>query len=120
MIIDIITDLSHKIEAELQLRYKEYNLTINQVDLLLHFYTSVSNEINATETLNVTNQDKRLLSLMLKSLETKAYINRYDNVDDKRQKNIELSMKALGICDDLIEIKNEVNELFMLEYYPNK
>lgn len=115
MTIDKILNISNHIENELSDRYNEYGLTIHQADLLLHLYKSGSDEIMASKVLNELSIDKRLLSLSLKSLEQKNYIIRHQSDTDKRQKNIELSLGAIEICEDLFAIKEEVNDMFELE-----
>lgn len=112
MTIDQVMRISKVVERDLEARYAVYDLTINQVELLLYFYQFANNEINATSALKKLNIDKRLMSLALKSLEAKGYIIRHPNQKDKRQKDIELSLSALEICEDLISSKEEVNALF--------
>lgn len=115
MTIDKIRKINREIEQSLLMRYSMYELTINQAELLIYFYKYSSNEINATEALKQLNMDKRLMSTALKALETKEYIIRYPNSKDKRQKDIELSLSALELCEDIISIKEEVNALFEAE-----
>lgn len=115
MTIDKLRTISQNIEANLLERYNMYDLTINQAELLIYFYKFGSNEINATEAQNELNIDKRLMSIALKTLEAKDYITRYPNSTDKRQKDIELSMNALEVCEDIIAIKEEVNAIFEAE-----
>lgn len=115
MTIDKLRTISQNIEANLLERYNVYDLTINQAELLIYFYKFGSNEINATEAQNELNIDKRLMSIALKTLEAKDYITRYPNSTDKRQKDIELSMNALEVCEDIIAIKEEVNAIFEAE-----
>lgn len=115
MTIDKLRTISQNIEANLLARYNMYDLTINQAELLIYFYKFGSNEINATEAQNELNIDKRLMSIALKTLEAKDYITRYPNSTDKRQKDIELSMNALEVCEDIIAIKEEVNAIFEAE-----
>lgn len=115
MTIDKIMKISNKLELELNERYSEYELTLNQAELLIYFYKFDQNEISATSAIEDLKMDKRLMSLALKSLENKEYIIRHLNANDKRQKDIELSLSALEICEDLIAIKEEVNALFESE-----
>lgn len=115
MTIDKIMKISNKLELELNERYSEYELTLNQAELLIYFYKFDQNEISATSAIEELKMDKRLMSLALKSLENKEYIIRHLNANDKRQKDIELSLSALEICEDLIAIKEEVNALFESE-----
>lgn len=112
MTSDKIMKISNKIEQALNARYSEYELTLNQAELLIYFYNFDQNEISATSAIEDLKMDKRLMSLTLKSLEQKEYVIRHPNANDKRQKDIELSLSALEICDDLIAIKEEVNALF--------
>lgn len=112
MTIDKIMKISNKLEHELNERYGEYDLTLNQAELLIYFYNFNQNEISATTAIEDLKMDKRLMSLALKSLESKEYVIRYPNENDKRQKDIELSLSALEISEDLIAIKEEVNALF--------
>lgn len=112
MIIDKLISITKLLERDLEERYSAYGLTINQAELLLYFYQFENNEINATNALKELGMDKRLMSIALKALETKGYITRQPNEFDKRQKDIELSLSSLEICEDLIAIKEEVNALF--------
>lgn len=112
MIIDKLISITKLLERDLEDRYSTYGLTINQAELLLYFYQFENNEINATNALKELGMDKRLMSIALKALETKGYITRQPNEFDKRQKDIELSLSSLEICEDLIAIKEEVNALF--------
>lgn len=111
MTIEKVIQLNNYIEKQLESRYNDYGLTINQVELLIYFYSFGTSSINATDALKDLKIDKRLMSLGLKSLEAKNYINRFPNSEDKRQKDIELSLSALDICEDLIAIKGEVNDI---------
>lgn len=112
MTIDKLIKINNYIEAELEEKYSSYGLTINQAELLIYFYQFGDNQINATSALKELGIDKRLMSLALKALEAKAYISRYPNQLDKRQKDIELSMSALEVCEDIISIKEQVNAEF--------
>ncbi len=112
MTIDILMNVTKELETKLNERFEEYGLTVNQADLLIHFYQYGHNQINATSAIETLQIDKRLMSLALKSLEVKGYIIRHPNLMDKRQKDIEVSQAALEICEDLIAIKEEVNALF--------
>ncbi|WOO86800.1 MarR family winged helix-turn-helix transcriptional regulator [Mollicutes bacterium LVI A0039] len=112
MTIDKVMKISKYIETELESRYQVYDLTINQAQLLIYFYSFGANEINATNALKELSMDKRSMSLSLKALEAKGYIIRHPNSIDKRQKDIELSLNALEICEDIIASKEEVNALF--------
>lgn len=112
MTIEKIIMVANKLEAQLNERYSEYELTVNQAELLIYFYQFGQNEINAQSAIDDLGIDKRLMSLAIKSLEKKNYIIRYPNAIDKRQKDIELSNEALEICEDLILIKEEVNVIF--------
>ncbi len=112
MTIEKIIMIANKLESELNERYSEYDLTVNQADLLIYFYQFGQNEINAQSAISDLGIDKRLMSLAIKSLEKKNYIIRHPNAIDKRQKDIELSNEALEICEDLILIKEEVNVIF--------
>ncbi len=112
MTIRKIMKINQYIEQELYTRFDVYDLTINQAELLIYFYKYSSNSISATNAQTNLGMDKRLMSLALKSLEAKGYINRHPNEIDKRQKDIELSLSALEICEDLIAIFDEVNILF--------
>lgn len=112
MTIDKLMKINNLLDAELNIRYSEYELTLNQAELLIYFYKSGENEISATSAIEELKMDKRLMSLALKTLEGKEYIIRHPNANDKRQKDIELSLNALEICEDLIAIKEEVNAIF--------
>lgn len=114
MTIDKIQKLAKVINENLDDRYRDYGLTSKQVDLLLYFYNNQSNTISANAALEFLDRDKRLMSLSIKSLEEKGYISRTTNSVDKRQKDIELTLNALEICEDLIGIKQEVEFLFKL------
>lgn len=111
MTIDKLMKINSKLEAELNERYSDYELTINQAELLIYFYKYNDNEISASSAITELGMDKRLMSLALKTLERKDYIIRHPNSKDKRQKDIELSLNALEICEDLVTIKEEVNAL---------
>lgn len=115
MTIDKLMKINNRLELELNQRYSDYELTINQAELLIYFYKYGQNEISATSAIEELKMDKRLMSLALKALETKGYIDRHPNANDKRQKDIELSLNALEICDDIIAIKDEVNAIFESE-----
>lgn len=115
MTIDKLMKINNRLEAELNARYGDYELTINQAELLIYFYKYGENEISATSAIEELKMDKRLMSLALKALESKDYIIRHPNAKDKRQKDIELSLNALEICEDLIAIKDEVNAIFESE-----
>lgn len=112
MTIEYILKISSILETQLNKRFNNYGLTINQADLLIYFYKYSENKINATNAIEELGIDKRLMSLGLKALESKQYIIRHPNTNDKRQKDIELSLSALEICEDLIAIKEEVNAIF--------
>lgn len=114
MIIEKLQLIGKLVNDALEIRYKEYDLTISQAELLLHFYNNESNQISAHSALLELNRDKRLMSLSLKSLEDKGYITRWPNSDDKRQKVIELTELALDICEYLLGIYEEVNTLVRL------
>lgn len=120
MTIDKLMKINNYIELELGERYQSYGLTINQAELLIYFYQFADNQINATNALNQLGIDKRLMSVALKTLESKEYIERHPNQVDKRQKDIELSMSALEICEDLIAIKEEVNAIFESTLEPSQ
>ncbi len=115
MTIHKIIKLNKQIETELSSRFENYDLTINQAQLLIYFYKYANNSINASDATIERGMDKRLMSLALKSLEAKGYINRHPNSKDKRQKDIELSLTALEICEDLVVIEEEVNIIFESE-----
>ncbi len=115
MTIDKLMKINNRLEAELNERYSDYELTINQAELLLYFYKFSENQISATSAIEELKMDKRLMSLALKTLESKDYIIRHPNALDKRQKDIELSLNALEICEDLVSIKGEVNAIFESE-----
>ncbi|WOO88608.1 MarR family winged helix-turn-helix transcriptional regulator [Mollicutes bacterium LVI A0078] len=112
MTIEKIIQVANKLEAQLNERYSDYGLTVNQADLLIYFYQFGQNEISAQGAIDDLGIDKRLMSLAIKSLEKKDYIVRHTNAVDKRQKDIELSIEALEMCEDLILIKEEVNAIF--------
>lgn len=112
MTIEKIIQVANKLEAQLNERYSDYGLTVNQADLLIYFYQFAQNEISAQGAIDDLGIDKRLMSLAIKSLEKKDYIVRHPNAVDKRQKDIELSIEALEMCEDLILIKEEVNAIF--------
>lgn len=112
MTIEKIIQVANKLEAQLNERYSDYGLTVNQADLLIYFYQFGQNEISAQGAIDDLGIDKRLMSLAIKSLEKKDYIVRHPNAVDKRQKDIELSIEALEMCEDLILIKEEVNAIF--------
>ncbi len=120
MTIYKIIKLNKQIEAELSCRFENYDLTINQAQLLIYFYKYANNSINASDAIVELGMDKRLMSLALKSLEAKGYINRHPNSKDKRQKDIELSLTALEICEDLVVIEEEVNIIFETDLTENQ
>ncbi len=113
MLISNILKVSKEIERELAIRYSEYDLSVNQAQLLIHLYHAVSNEIKASDLQTELGIDKRLLSLTLKSLEAKNYIIRNTSTDDRRQKNIVLSISAIEFCEDLVAIEEEVNAIMI-------
>ncbi len=115
MTIDKIINLYKNIEIDLVNKYSEYDLTINQANLLIYMYNYQLNQISARECAVELKLDKRLMSMALKSLEAKDYIIRHPNSIDKRQKDIELTLKAMDICEDLIAIKLEVNDIFEMK-----
>ncbi len=115
MTIDKIIKLHKDVEGRLNTRYAEYDLTINQAELLIYFYKYATNNINATDAQRDLGIDRRLMSLALKALESKGYIQRHVSEVDKRQKDIEVSAGALEMCEDLIAVKEEVNAIIEMK-----
>ncbi len=113
MLINKVLEICNYVDNQLTKHYGQYDLTINQATILLYLYNSDINQINANIIANELAIDKRTMSLSLKSLEKKNYIVRHINAVDSRQKDIELSLNGLEICEDIAIIKEEVNSIML-------
>jgi len=96
------------------LLHTDYNLTSSELDVLASLHDSKEDEY----TLTPTKLYERLffssggMTKVLKKLEQKEFINRIDNVEDKRSKLVQLTLSGKKIIEesisDIIELEEKM------------
>lgn len=104
----ILLKCAHLTRQKLSEQLQENNITYRQWSILKEIYAH--QPVKAKKVVRNINSDKATVSIILKSLTQKGYIERVVTEEDARAKEIRLTPKAVTLCEEIQKVEDQFTQ----------